>query len=62
MASGSETTTEFEWDERKAARNHAKHGVDFEDAIRIFEEPVLEVPDLRRDYGEARTIAVGCVE
>jgi len=39
--------------------NIAKHGIDFEDAIRIFEGPVLESPDKRREYGEIRIIAFG---
>lgn len=51
---------EFEWDEAKAASNLEKHGVDFEDAIGIFEGPVLEV---RSDRGsEVRWRAVGVVE
>ncbi len=28
---------EFEWNEEKAEANLAKHGIDFEDAIAIFE-------------------------
>lgn len=30
---------EFEWDERKAASNLAKHGVSFEQATRAFADP-----------------------
>ena len=52
----------FEWDPAKNAANVAKHAVSFRDAIRIFEGTVLEVPDLRRDYGEARIIAIGMLE
>jgi uncharacterized DUF497 family protein len=51
-----------EWDAAKNAANIAKHGVDFEDAIRIFEAPVLESTDERRDYGEVRTVAFGVVD
>ncbi len=51
----------FEWDVAKNAANIAKHGIDFEDAIRIFDGPVLEKADARRDYGEARIIAFGVV-
>ncbi len=29
----------FEWDEKKATANIDKHGVDFQGAIRIFEQP-----------------------
>jgi uncharacterized protein (DUF4415 family) len=34
---------EFEWNEEKAEANLAKHGIDFEDAIAIFEGATLEV-------------------
>jgi uncharacterized protein len=49
----------YEWDARKAAINLDKHEVDFEHAARIFAGPVLERPDRRRRYGEARLIAFG---
>ncbi len=52
----------FEWDAGKNAANIAKHGIDFADACRIFEGPVLERIDDRRDYGETRFAAVGAVE
>ena len=40
------------WDPDKNAANIAKHGIGFEDALRIFEGPVLESIDERRDYGD----------
>jgi uncharacterized protein len=49
----------FEWDSAKNIANLAKHGVDFDDAIRIFDGPVLEQIDTRREYGEERIAAVG---
>ncbi|MGH7814001.1 MAG: BrnT family toxin [Candidatus Binataceae bacterium] len=49
----------FEWDTAKAAANFAKHGVSFIEAARIFEGPILEQEDNRRDYGERRIIAYG---
>jgi uncharacterized DUF497 family protein len=52
----------FEWDAAKNAANIAKHGIDFEDAIQIFDGPVLEKADHRREYGEARIIAFGAVD
>jgi hypothetical protein len=51
----------FQWDPAKNAANVAKHA-GFQDAIRIFEGPVLEMRDLRRDYGEERIIAIGILE
>ncbi len=52
----------FEWDPAKNTANLAKHGLDFQDAIRMFEGPVLEKLDNRRHYGETRVIAFGVVE
>lgn len=51
---------EFEWDNEKAARNLAKHGIDFEDAISIFTGPVLEVRSDRE--GEERWKAIGMLD
>ncbi len=49
----------FEWDAAKNAANLAKHGISFYHAVRIFEGPVLEKIDNRRDYGEERIVAIG---
>lgn len=51
----------FEWDERKRKANSTKHAVDFETAKRVFDGPVIEIPDTRRDYGERRIGAYGDV-
>ena len=50
---------EFEWDPAKNRANISKHGIDFDDAIFIFEGLVLERIAATRDYGEARFIAFG---
>jgi hypothetical protein len=42
-------TMEVEWDEQKRHTNIAKHGVDFVAAARVFDGPILEVEDRRRD-------------
>ena len=39
----------FEWDARKNAANRRKHGIDFVDAVRIFDGPIIEGPDERED-------------
>lgn len=52
----------FVWDQRKNRGNIAKHGLDFEDAIRIFEGPTLEIVDDRFEYGEVRVYAIGLVQ
>lgn len=49
----------FEWDEAKNRENFVKHGLDFADAPKVFESPVLERLDDRFDYGEDRWIAIG---
>ncbi len=51
----------FAWDERKRRANLVKHGVDFARVVAMFEGPVLEALDQRRDYGEARVGAFGRV-
>lgn len=51
---------EFEWDENKRRSNLNKHGIDFIDAAKIFNRPVLERVDNRYDdYEETRIIALG---
>lgn len=54
---------EFEWDERKARQNIAKHGVPFEYAVRLFLDPRrLDGGDARYDYGEERRRTLGKIE
>ncbi|MEW5926880.1 MAG: BrnT family toxin [Gemmatimonadota bacterium] len=50
----------FEWDERKCRANLAKHGIDFDDAARVFDGPTLESAS-NRD-GEERRLAIGAVD
>ena len=50
----------FEWDEGKREANLAKHLIDFQDVIRIFDGPVFEVAP--RHHGEDRVLAVGLME
>jgi uncharacterized DUF497 family protein len=53
----------FEWDERKAADNYARHGVSFAAARNVFKDPfAIEQLDDREDYGEDRFIIIGMVE
>jgi uncharacterized DUF497 family protein len=53
----------FEWDDRKAVQNFAKHGVPFEYAVRVFLDPHrLSSEDTRQDYGEDRWLALGKIE
>ena len=49
----------FEWDERKEQRNVAKHGVSFDTARRIFDDPNhLSIQD-RHEEGEERWQTLG---
>ena len=50
----------FEWDEEKADRNAAKHGVTFEEAKTIFNDPVaMTVFDPDQSDEEDRWLDVG---
>ena len=51
----------FEWDEPKSQRNVRERGFGFDYAAGIFAGLTLERQDTRRDYGEARTQAIGSV-
>lgn len=49
----------YEWDQSKNRANRAKHGVDFADAVAVFEDDVaLSRPDLD-SRGETRSITLG---
>ena len=51
-----------DWDEGKRRANIAKHGVDFAEAIEVFDDPLVEIGiDGRHDYGEERLVATGWV-
>ncbi len=51
---------QFEWDNNKAAANWQKHRVTFDQAIKVFDDPmVLEEIDDREDYGEERINVIG---
>ena len=49
----------FEWDNQKAETNINKHGVDFVDAVQIFQGHTAEAIDDSEDYGEERIRAIG---
>jgi uncharacterized DUF497 family protein len=52
---------QFEWDEQKAVRNFAKHGIDFADGAIVFldENILVEPNDIVN--GEKRFSAIGTV-
>jgi len=51
----------FTWRPEKNRSNVRRHGIAFQDAIRIFEGPTVERVDDRFDYGETRIYAIGVV-
>ena len=52
----------FEWDRRKAASNLANHGIAFEIACEVFDDPChIEELDEREDHGEDRYNTIGMV-
>lgn len=53
---------QFEWDSAKATSNLQIHGIDFEDAARVFYDPErIERFDARANYSEDRFLTVGVV-
>ena len=58
-----EATLLFEWDEEKNAANVKKHGIDFEDAIRVFEDDDrIEIYDAAHSGEEDRYNTIGMVK
>lgn len=48
----------FDWDENKRLTNINKHGIDFEDAKKIFDGITVTIDD-PGDYGEERYVTIG---
>ncbi len=50
----------FEWDARKNELNRKKHGISFETAVEVFQDPLhLSILDARFNYFEERWITLG---
>lgn len=50
----------FEWDVPKAKVNQRKHGVSFDEACTVFDDPLAKIfPDEEHSDGEQREIIVG---
>ena len=52
----------YEYDDRKSRQTLLDRGIDFDFAIRVFDDEFIEYEDTRRDYGEPRYVAIGSVE
>ena len=50
--------TTFVWNEDKASENLQKHGVSFEEAVTVFDDPLLQMCDATRN-DELRDAAIG---
>lgn len=51
----------YEWDDVKNASNYKKHGIRFEEAIQIFEGPVLTLGQFHGESGEYRELSFGLI-
>lgn len=49
----------YQWDAVKAASNLRKHGVSFEEAVEVFDDPLVEIEQDRIVDGEQRWQATG---
>lgn len=55
--------TVFEWDEQKSAINKIKHGISFEEACSVFQDPhALIIPDPDHSNDEERFVILGLSE
>ena len=53
---------DFQWDDTKATRNHAQHGVTIQAAQAVFKDPLaIEWQSDGQDQGEQRFAIVGMV-
>jgi uncharacterized DUF497 family protein len=51
---------EFDWDESKAVSNFNKHGIDFDDALEVFSDPLARTTEATGpEFGEIRYKVVG---
>ena len=50
--------TSFRWDESKAAENQRRHGVSFEEAATVFDDPLFVLQDASRNE-EQRDAVIG---
>lgn len=52
----------FTWDENKRKANLQKHGLDFADAEKVFDSPLVLLEDSRKGYGKQRMIGIGLLD
>jgi uncharacterized DUF497 family protein len=52
----------FEWNDKKAAGNRRKHGITFDDAMKVFDDPFALTEQDRVEGGERRWQIIGMFE
>ena len=52
----------FTWDPSKRQKNLEKHGLDFADAAKVFNSPLVLFENQRENYGEQRMIGIGLLD
>lgn len=52
----------YTWDEAKRRANLQKHGLDFVDAEKVFDSPLVLIEDTRKAYDEQRMIGIGLLD
>lgn len=52
----------FEWDDIKAESNFQRHGIRFEDAAHVFNDPLATTKQERIENGEQRWQTIGIVD
>jgi len=52
----------YVWDETKRKANLRKHELDFADAEKVFDGPMVLFEDNRENYGEQRMIGIGLLD
>ena len=53
------TMIQYTWNKKKNLSNIKIHGIDFTDAVEMFDLPMLTLIDIRHDYKEERWIGIG---
>lgn len=53
---------DFEWDGLKNIANIKKHGIDFSDAVQMFDSPLISRIDKRINYNEERWVGIGILK
>ena len=53
---------DFTWHEEKRLRNLKKHGLDFNQAYKVFSGPIFTFEDTRFKYDEQRFVTIGLLK